>query len=75
MLVGIDVIRYGDFAVTNYGGKTVFTFRIPSRGAMDFTKHSYLLPAEAKARIGRNDPCPCGSGKKYKSCGCRFSQA
>ena len=21
-----------------------------------------------KARIGRNDPCPCGSGKKYKDC-------
>ncbi|WLV24449.1 SEC-C metal-binding domain-containing protein [Aciduricibacillus chroicocephali] len=21
-----------------------------------------------KARIGRNDPCPCGSGKKYKKC-------
>ena len=20
------------------------------------------------ARIGRNDPCPCGSGKKYKAC-------
>jgi len=20
------------------------------------------------ARIGRNDPCPCGSGKKYKKC-------
>jgi len=19
-------------------------------------------------KIGRNDPCPCGSGKKYKSC-------
>jgi preprotein translocase subunit SecA len=19
-------------------------------------------------RVGRNDPCPCGSGKKYKSC-------
>ncbi|MFC2740748.1 MAG: preprotein translocase subunit SecA [Selenomonas sp.] len=32
-------------------------------------------PAEAKAeknedgkKIGRNDPCPCGSGKKYKNC-------
>ncbi|MDL1893107.1 hypothetical protein FBQ87_09500 [Sphingobacteriales bacterium CHB3] len=35
-------------------------------------------PAEAKAgkpqpihvgeKIGRNDPCPCGSGKKYKQC-------
>jgi preprotein translocase subunit SecA len=22
----------------------------------------------ANARIGRNDPCPCGSGKKYKNC-------
>jgi hypothetical protein len=20
------------------------------------------------ARVGRNDPCPCGSGKKYKKC-------
>jgi preprotein translocase subunit SecA len=19
-------------------------------------------------KIGRNDPCPCGSGKKYKAC-------
>jgi hypothetical protein len=22
----------------------------------------------AKTRIGRNDPCPCGSGKKFKKC-------
>jgi preprotein translocase subunit SecA len=22
----------------------------------------------ASAKIGRNDPCPCGSGKKYKNC-------
>jgi preprotein translocase subunit SecA len=25
-------------------------------------------PAEANAKIGRNDPCWCGSGKKYKRC-------
>ncbi|OEZ30191.1 preprotein translocase subunit SecA [Variovorax boronicumulans] len=24
--------------------------------------------AAAFARVGRNDPCPCGSGKKYKAC-------
>jgi preprotein translocase subunit SecA len=24
--------------------------------------------AAAFARVGRNDPCPCGSGKKYKQC-------
>jgi len=22
----------------------------------------------AGKKIGRNDPCPCGSGKKYKKC-------
>jgi preprotein translocase subunit SecA len=26
-------------------------------------------PAVASGtRVGRNDPCPCGSGKKYKHC-------
>ena len=25
-------------------------------------------PRKAKQEIGRNDPCPCGSGKKYKNC-------
>ena len=25
-------------------------------------------PSEATAKVGRNDPCPCGSGKKYKKC-------
>jgi preprotein translocase subunit SecA len=25
-------------------------------------------PVIAKAKAGRNDPCPCGSGKKYKKC-------
>jgi uncharacterized protein YecA (UPF0149 family) len=22
----------------------------------------------AAPKVGRNDPCPCGSGKKYKKC-------
>ena len=25
-------------------------------------------PVVKKAKVGRNDPCPCGSGKKYKNC-------
>ena len=25
-------------------------------------------PIKAAPRVGRNDPCPCGSGKKYKNC-------
>ena len=27
-------------------------------------KHSTIR----KVKVGRNDPCPCGSGKKYKQC-------
>ena len=25
-------------------------------------------PVKVKAKVGPNDPCPCGSGKKYKKC-------
>ncbi len=25
-------------------------------------------PIKKKEKVGRNDPCPCGSGKKYKNC-------
>lgn len=27
-----------------------------------------FAPAAPKRKIGRNEPCPCGSGKKYKKC-------
>jgi preprotein translocase subunit SecA len=27
-----------------------------------------VVRSSAPGRIGRNDPCPCGSGKKYKKC-------
>jgi SEC-C motif-containing protein len=27
-----------------------------------------LAPTGGLARVGRNEPCPCGSGKKYKKC-------
>ncbi len=33
--------------------------------------HNQIAPASANATFkntGRNDPCPCGSGKKYKKC-------
>ena len=28
-----------------------------------------IAPPSNKNEVGRNDPCPCGSGKKYKKCG------
>ena len=29
---------------------------------------AHLTPAVAPDKIGRDDQCPCGSGKKYKKC-------
>ena len=26
------------------------------------------VPVKSEKKVGRNDPCPCGSGKKYKKC-------
>jgi hypothetical protein len=32
------------------------------------SRPSSPVRAEIKQRVGRNDPCPCGSGKKFKNC-------
>jgi len=37
-----------------------------SRAALWFNPER--LPARSATKPGRNDPCPCGSGKKYKKC-------
>jgi len=35
----------------------------------DVVQPALASPVEASAKVGRNDPCPCGSGLKYKKCG------
>jgi len=69
LLIGMDIIGKGDFAVSNHSGRTVFTYRIPSLMTFDFVNNTYLTPfKKEQPDIGRNAPCPCGSGKKYKNC-------
>jgi predicted aspartyl protease len=67
ILIGMDIMHRGDFAVTNYNNQTVFSFRVPSCECIDFVKQKQP-PAVTQPKIRRNDPCPCGSGKKYKNC-------
>jgi len=31
-------------------------------------RSGWTLPRRHPGKVGRNDPCPCGSGKKYKQC-------
>ena len=36
MPIGMDIISKGDFAVSNFEGKTWFAFQTPSQGHIDF---------------------------------------
>lgn len=74
VLIGMDIITLGDFSITNLNGNTVFSFRIPSIETIDYVQQEkqkgmaahtpYISPKAPR----RNDPCPCGSGKKFKNC-------
>ncbi len=45
---------------------------VPQRSAMaeaaQQSRRAKPQPVVAEEKVGRNDPCPCGSGKKYKKC-------
>jgi len=49
-----------------------YTIDLQPGKSEDITDLEVLLnPVEtetAEKKVGRNDPCPCGSGKKYKKC-------
>lgn len=69
-VIGMDIIRHGDCSISHRDGKTMFSFRVPSSGGVDYVE---LAPAPARREVAtvmvrRNQMCPCGSGKRYKNC-------
>ncbi|TNE54502.1 MAG: preprotein translocase subunit SecA [Bacteroidetes bacterium] len=49
---------------SNYGGSEGYQEAIEST----YNEPVKRQPVVAEPKINRNDPCPCGSGKKYKQC-------
>lgn len=47
VLIGMDIITLGDFALTNFGGKTRFTFSIPSTRVIDFVQEGQEMKRRA----------------------------
>ena len=68
VLIGMDIIGRGDFAISCVNGKTKFTFQLPSTHDIDFVKESNTRTLKKTKEPRPNDPCPCGSGRKYKNC-------
>jgi len=60
VLIGMDIIGAGDFAVTNAAGKTVFSYRYPSSEHIDFVQQLN------KTKFLNNPKLHHGPGKRSK---------
>lgn len=52
VLIGMDIISMGDFAVTHHDGKSCFSFRIPSMQRVDFGEQIRTAKTRAAAATG-----------------------
>lgn len=78
VIIGMDLMTKGDLSITNYGGKTVLSFREPSLERIDYCKEieearKYRTIHQTQLKHG-NNKCPCGSGKKWENCHGKFGK-
>lgn len=65
LIFHLDVERFDEAALAARRERELEEIKMVSAAAESET----AKPVEREAdKIGRNDPCPCGSGKKYKKC-------
>jgi len=65
-LAGAEQRVQRDFAELSYQHASVGAMEMESNGSSGRARTRQ--PRRVSAKVGRNDPCPCGSGKKYKYC-------
>jgi hypothetical protein len=72
VLIGMDIINQGDFAVSNVGGLTQFSFRIPSQVKIDFVdqdnrasmRNPQMIKARSNARVNKQSQKKKRRGKR-----------
>jgi len=80
-LVGIETLSSGQWMAIEVGAKPeplAAKDRLELIGSLPYTLHDFHVyrvqqmvsrtPIRREAAPGRNDPCPCGSGRKFKKC-------
>jgi len=55
-------------AAASPGGKRASDVVSEAAAAAEAQAQAKAKPVRTGPKVGRNDPCPCGSGKKYKQC-------
>lgn len=79
--LGLTVAGHERGGETDENGTVTFSFRLRQNGQMVEASETSLFrkidgrwfywdrqDPSRPGRAGRNDPCPCGSGKKFKAC-------
>jgi preprotein translocase subunit SecA len=59
---------FGGAASASSGGTTTAAANASDMVSEASEAVSKAKPIRTGPKVGRNDPCPCGSGKKYKQC-------
>lgn len=57
-----------EFAADYSGGQLHERSRFVQEGRQWLYLDGEILPPLVQEKVGRNEPCPCGSGKKFKKC-------
>ncbi|WP_272495778.1 SEC-C metal-binding domain-containing protein [Bacillus pinisoli] len=64
-LVEVEQLAYSYYTITGESHPDLKSWKhYALQHVIDFNQ----TPIRIETKIGRNDPCPCGSGKKYKKC-------
>ena len=63
-----NVMRTSNVKVTNEGFDESAISLVDGKLSQSDKNHAQQTIVNDGPKIGRNDPCPCGSGKKYKNC-------
>ncbi|MEW5907977.1 MAG: preprotein translocase subunit SecA [Patescibacteria group bacterium] len=72
---GLRIFRQMEFSINHMIGQMATKIEIKKENSKSEILNSkqipntkYQIQNTSRSKIGRNDPCPCGSGKKYKKC-------
>lgn len=72
LLLGMNIISQGDFTISNFGGRTTMSFRVPSLERKDYVaevnEYNRYLKIHNSWMSHGDSRCPCGSGKQWKNC-------
>lgn len=64
-----DLIKSGEIDANELRNNLINTDELPDELRFSMLKElNEISPVKKPEKIGRNEPCPCGSGKKYKKC-------